>query len=136
MTVERARELVRAGGLLPEGAYVIAMLSGGRDSVCLLDICAALCGVERVHALHVNYGLREESDEDERHCRALCERLGVGIELVRAVRAADASGNLQAWARELRYEAAHALAQRLAQPTHASGQRLAGPARASAQRLA
>jgi tRNA(Ile)-lysidine synthase len=125
MTAKQARELVRAGGLLPDGAHVIAMLSGGRDSVCLLDICVALCGAERVRALHVNYGLREESDEDERHCRALCERLGVGIELVRAVREPDAIGNLHAWARELRYEAGHALARRLAEPARALGQRLA-----------
>ena len=47
---------------------VVAMLSGGRDSVCLLDVAVALCGPEQVRALHVNYGLREEADEDERHC--------------------------------------------------------------------
>jgi tRNA(Ile)-lysidine synthase len=125
MTAEQARELVRATGLLPEGAHVIAMLSGGRDSVCLLHVCVALCGAERVRALHVNYGLRAESDEDERHCRALCELLGVEIEVVRSSREPGASGNLHAWARELRYEAAHALARRLAESARASGQRLA-----------
>jgi tRNA(Ile)-lysidine synthase len=89
------------------------MLSGGRDSVCLLDVCVALCGPDSVQALHVNYGLRAESDEDERHCRALCEQLGVHIEVLRVNRETDAVGNLHAWARELRYEAAHALAERV-----------------------
>jgi tRNA(Ile)-lysidine synthase len=107
------REHVRAGGLLSSGSDVVAMLSGGRDSVCLLDVAVALCGAERVHALHVNYGLRPESDEDERHCRALCERLGMEIEVVRAVRDPQASGNLHAWARELRYAAAQTLARQL-----------------------
>ncbi len=111
-----ARELlehVRSGGLLAGERPVVAMLSGGRDSVCLLDVAAALCGAERVHALHVNYGLRAAAAEDERHCRELCARLGVAIEVVRAQRARGASGNMHAWARELRYGAALGLARRL-----------------------
>lgn len=112
MTVAEVREGVRAGGLLPGDSGVVAMLSGGRDSVCLLDIAVALCGSERVRALHVNYGLRAESDGDERHCRELCERLGVQIEVVHASRDEGAVGNLHAWARELRYGAAMAFAER------------------------
>jgi len=110
--VEDVREQVRAGGLLPADARVVAMLSGGRDSVCLLDVVVALCGAEQVWALHVNYGLRPEADGDEAHCRELCAQLGVQIEVVRAEREPDASGNLHAWARELRYGAADELAAR------------------------
>jgi tRNA(Ile)-lysidine synthase len=112
MTVAEVRERVRAAGLLPEGSEVVAMLSGGRDSVCLLDVAVALCGAERVRALHVNYGLRAESDGDERHCRELCEQLGVQIEVVGASRGEGATGNLHAWARELRYDAAMTFAER------------------------
>ncbi len=56
----------------------------GRDSVCMLDL--AVRGARRrdaVTALHVNYGLRDDSDADERHCAELCERLGVGLEIER-----------------------------------------------------
>jgi tRNA(Ile)-lysidine synthase len=112
MTVAEVRERVRGGGLLPEGSAVVAMLSGGRDSVCLLDVAVALCGAERVRALHVNYGLRAESDGDESHCRELCERLGVDLIVTRSNRDEGAAGNLHAWARELRYNAAMALAER------------------------
>ncbi len=35
------------------------MLSGGRDSTCLLDVAVQISGVRAVAALHVNYGLRE-----------------------------------------------------------------------------
>ncbi len=111
MTVAELREQVRTGGLLAGDGNVIAMLSGGRDSVCLLDVAVALCGTARVHALHVNYGLRAESRGDEAHCRELCERLGVELEVVRAERAPGASGNMHAWARELRYAAAMSLAE-------------------------
>jgi tRNA(Ile)-lysidine synthase len=111
VTVAELREQVRAGGLLSGEVNVVTMLSGGRDSVCLLDVVVALCGAVRVHALHVNYGLRAESDGDETHCRELCERVGVELEVVRAQRAPGASGNLHAWARELRYAAAMSLAE-------------------------
>jgi tRNA(Ile)-lysidine synthase len=97
-------ERVRATGLLPAGAEVVVLLSGGRDSVCLVDVAVALdCSVR---ALHVNYGLREEAGEDEAHCRGLCERLGVALAVHRASRPDDAPGNLQAWARDVRYAAA------------------------------
>src|ERR1700722_17190263 len=113
MIAAEVRERVRADGLLSSGRGVVAMLSGGRDSVCLLDLAVVLCGAEWVHALHVNYGLRAESDGDERHCRELCALLGVKIEVVQGRRKEQATGNFHAWARELRYAAAHELAQRL-----------------------
>jgi len=94
---------VAAGGLLAPGRRVVVLLSGGRDSVCLADLAAAICGVESVRALHVNYGLREASAAEEAGCRALCERLGIELEVVTARPPAAGSGNLQAWARDLRY---------------------------------
>jgi tRNA(Ile)-lysidine synthase len=95
---------VRATGLLPAGADVVVLLSGGRDSVCLVDVAVQLgCAVR---ALHVNYGLRDGADGDEAHCRALCQRLGVDLAVQRAHRPDDAPGNLQAWARDVRYAAA------------------------------
>jgi len=102
-------EEVRAGGLLPTGAPVIAMLSGGRDSVCLLDLAVRALGAGEVTALHVNYGLREGSDADERHCAALCERLGARLEVERPLHP-EGPGNLQSWARDTRYAAAARLA--------------------------
>jgi tRNA(Ile)-lysidine synthase len=118
--VAQVREAVRAGGLLlpthPNELPtrpVVAMLSGGRDSVCLLDVAVALRGEGSVRALHVNYGLRgAESDADERHCAALCEQLGVELEIVRVSRGPGETGNLQAWARDVRYTAAIELAER------------------------
>jgi tRNA(Ile)-lysidine synthase len=75
---------------------IVVLLSGGRDSVCLLHRMKD----EDVTALHVNYGLRPSADEDEAFCRSLCERLGVPLVVHRA---GAPVGNLQAWAREVRY---------------------------------
>src|SRR5437899_4453977 len=121
MSADEVLAAVRASGLLRRGQPVVAMLSGGRDSVCLLDLAVRLCGPEHVSALHVNYGLRQEADGDERHCAQLCERLGVELEVVRASRTPapatgggqtepEPPGNLQAWAREVRYAEAERLA--------------------------
>jgi tRNA(Ile)-lysidine synthase len=106
---DRMFERVRKDGLLPAGAPVVAMLSGGRDSVCLLDLAARLLGADLVTALHVNYGLREGSGEDEAHCTALCRRLAVRLKVERPCRP-EGPGNLQSWARDTRYAAAASLA--------------------------
>src|SRR5437588_602622 len=90
MSADEVFAAVRASGLLQRGRPVVAMLSGGRDSVCLVDLAARLCGPENVSALHVNYGLRADADADERHCVELCERLGVELEVVHATRAPTA----------------------------------------------
>jgi tRNA(Ile)-lysidine synthase len=110
MRSEAMLEAVREGGLLPPGGPAVAMLSGGRDSVCLLELAARLLGADLVTALHVNYGLRDDSDADEQHCAALCERLGVRFECERP-RRPEGPGNLQAWARDTRYAAAARLAE-------------------------
>jgi tRNA(Ile)-lysidine synthase len=101
VTSDDLLERVRATGLLPAGGDVVVLLSGGRDSVCLLDVAVRLAGSEAVAALHVNYGLRAAAAADEAHCRALCAELGVGLEVLLARRPEDA-GNLQAWARDVR----------------------------------
>jgi len=103
---EPVLEAARASGLLPEGEPLLVMLSGGADSVCLLDVAVRLGAA--VSALHVNYGLRAEAGDDEEHCRALCSNLGV--ELAVEAAALPGEGNLHARARELRYRLAEELA--------------------------
>jgi tRNA(Ile)-lysidine synthase len=100
-------ETVRAGGLLAAGRPVVVLLSGGRDSVCLLDLATRITGPHDVTALHCEYGLRDSAEDDARHCAALCERLGVAFELRRP---REPAGNVQAWARQARYAAGRELA--------------------------
>ena len=103
---EPALDAARASGLVPAGQPLLVMLSGGPDSVCLLDVAVRL-GAE-TSALHVNYGLRAAAEQDEAHCRALCGQLGVALTVERA-RLTDA-GNVQAQARDARYAAAERVA--------------------------
>lgn len=68
--------------MLQNGDSVIVALSGGADSVALLD---ALNSIQEkynltLYAVHVNHGLRgEESQRDENFCKSLCEKYGVKL---------------------------------------------------------
>jgi tRNA(Ile)-lysidine synthase len=97
-------ERVQATGLIRPGRRVLVMLSGGRDSVCLLDVAVRIAGAEVVEAMHVDYGLRADSADDAAACAALCERLGVELHLRRPL--GSPVGNVQAWARDERIGAA------------------------------
>ena len=99
---------IRADGLLAAARPVLVMLSGGRDSTCLLDLAVRIAGRGHVSALHVTYGLRDAADADERHCAELCAQLEVRLEVHRP--APPGAGNVQAWAREERYRGAGRLA--------------------------
>jgi tRNA(Ile)-lysidine synthase len=65
--VEWPLQAARESGLVREGNPLLVMLSGGGDSVSLLDVALRLGA--RVSALHVNYGLREGAGADEAFCR-------------------------------------------------------------------
>src|SRR4051794_6978892 len=104
------------------------MLSGGGDSVCLLEVATRLDA--RVSALHVNYGLREGADADESFCRELCERLRVPLAVERVE--LPEGGNLQDRAREARY----GLAEEHAEGDYAAGHTASDQAETVLYRLA
>jgi tRNA(Ile)-lysidine synthase len=110
--VERVVAAARRSALLDRGGNAVVLISGGRDSVCLLDVAATLMAPRSLLALHVNYGLRPEAGADEQLCAELCRRLGVALEVVHARSADRSAGNLQAWARDFRYQAALERAER------------------------
>jgi tRNA(Ile)-lysidine synthase len=104
---ERPLEAARDSGLLPAGRPVLVLLSGGGDSVCLLDVALRL--ETRVSTLHVNYGLRAGADEDEHFVRELCGRVEVPLNVERVE--LPEGGNLQERARDARYALAESLAE-------------------------
>lgn len=118
----------RASGLIRPGEPLLVLLSGGGDSVCLLDVALRLGA--QVSALHVNYGLREGAAADEALCRELCERLGVPLSVERVE--LPAAGNLQDHARDARY----ALAERLATGDYAAAHTASDQAETVLYRLA
>jgi tRNA(Ile)-lysidine synthase len=105
------RALQNIGG--PEaGETLVVGLSGGADSVALLDALVALeerRGFRSVGA-HLDHGLRPESIEDVAFCRSLCERLGIPFHTAAAdvrSRARREPGGLEQAARRERYRFLH-----------------------------
>ena len=125
---ERPLEAARASGLVQAGEPLLVMLSGGGDSVCLLDVALRLGA--RVRALHVNYGLRDGADDDAAFVENLCRSVGVPLELERV--ALEEGGNLQERARQVRY----ALAERHAEADYAAGHTASDQAETVLYRLA
>jgi len=77
-------DAARACGHDPAAAGVLVALSGGPDSVALLDVAAAWCSESGrpLVAAHVNHHLRgEASDHDQGFCEELCRRLSVPLEV-------------------------------------------------------
>jgi tRNA(Ile)-lysidine synthase len=64
---QRVEQFIRRHDLIPPGAEVTCLVSGGADSTCLWHVLRELGYV--VSALHVNHGLRgDESEADARFC--------------------------------------------------------------------
>jgi tRNA(Ile)-lysidine synthase TilS/MesJ len=76
-------EVVRRSGLVDAISSGVVLVSGGADSACVAAGLAEALGPESVHALHVNYGLRESADRDERVSRDLCSRLRIDLHIER-----------------------------------------------------
>ncbi len=124
-----ALDAARESGLIRPREPLLVLVSGGGDSVALLDIARRL--EARVSALHVNYGLREGADADEELVRRLCSQMGVSLQ-VKRVDLGEGGGNLQERARDTRY----ALAERLASGDYAAAHTASDQAETVLYRLA
>jgi len=80
--VSNAKKTILAHRLIPDGAGVLAGVSGGADSVALL---CALHEIKEelgfgLFAAHLNHGIRgDEADGDQAYVRELCEGLSVPL---------------------------------------------------------
>lgn len=98
--VETARDSIARFDMLPGSAPCVVAVSGGPDSLCLLDVMTRL-DVRPVVVAHVDHGLSETSSE----VAAAVAKLGAEAGLdVHVARARDLAGpNLHARARAFRY---------------------------------
>ncbi len=102
----RRRPSIRSAltGLLPQGARLLLCVSGGRDSMVLLD---AVTRVQRLKELcvevcHIDHRLRAGSAADAAFVADRCASYGVPCH-VEVLGPKPARVNMEAWAREQRY---------------------------------
>lgn len=103
--LEKVREFIHKENLIPNNTKVIVGLSGGMDSMVLLDILILLG--YRCTAAHCNFHLRgEESDRDENFVKKWCKSIDIpftSINFDTKQYAVDRKISIEMAARELRY---------------------------------
>ena len=94
------------GKLLPDtsGLRIGVACSGGPDSVALLCALLTIAPLRdyRLRALHVNHGLRPESDREQDMVQTLCQQWQVPLS-VKKLRPPPGLKGIEVWAREARY---------------------------------
>ncbi|MFN3598710.1 MAG: tRNA lysidine(34) synthetase TilS [Aquificaceae bacterium] len=100
--------LQRTKRLIPEGSRLLVAFSGGVDSIALALSLMELkdfLRIEKLALAHINHGLRgEESHRDEAFCIEFAKRKGLEI-FIKRLNMDPKGGNVEAKARELRYQA-------------------------------
>lgn len=108
-----ARRALGGEVALARGSIVVVAVSGGPDSMALLDVLADLAPsfALEVHAHGVDHGLRAEAADELARAEALARARGVPFATTRVD--VPRGGNLQARARTARWEALVAAATRV-----------------------
>lgn len=92
--------------LWEKDSKIVLGVSGGPDSVCLLDVFYNLADKYnfKLHIAHVNYGLRgQDSKQDEKFVRELGEKYGIAVSTYSPSKK-EYQGNLENSLRKIRYE--------------------------------
>ncbi|MDO9288426.1 MAG: tRNA lysidine(34) synthetase TilS [Thermodesulfovibrionales bacterium] len=109
--IGKVKATIKKHSMLREKDRVLAGLSGGPDSVCLLLLLNQLKDEYKLdlHAIYIDHGLRpEEIPAEIKFCKKLCENLNISFitKSVDVISYAKELGlNKQEAARELRYKA-------------------------------
>ena len=108
--LDKVKRFVERNAMVGAGRGIVVAVSGGADSVALLDILQLVSEDKGppLHVAHLNHKLRGiESDGDAEFVRRLAGRLGLPITVVEAEvgLAAEAGGlGIEEMAREMRYD--------------------------------
>ncbi len=110
LTYQKVKAYTEQMEFLSKGDTVVAGVSGGADSVCLLCMLKEMREEKdfSLRVVHVNHGLRKTADRDEEFVRSLCKRWDIPFTAVQA----DVAGygrekgiSAEEAGRELRYRA-------------------------------
>lgn len=108
--IDKIRETIKKYNMIPDGSTVVCAVSGGSDSMVLLNALNMLKNEYRFSliAAHVNHGLRGESaDRDEKFVTGMCSEMGIESRILRADVASlakESGTGLEECGRKVRYD--------------------------------
>ena len=108
--IDRIYNYMTANNMVEEGSRILVAVSGGADSMCLLEVLRELqprAGLQ-LKVFHVHHGLRESAAGDLDYVAEYCERADIPFEAAyvdAAGFAGDHGLSVEEAARQLRYEA-------------------------------
>ncbi len=82
---EKVLQTIKKYNLINEGDAVVVGVSGGPDSMCLLNILNGLkekLGIQLIVA-HINHMIREEAEEETQYVQDYCKKLGIDCNVKR-----------------------------------------------------
>ena len=107
-TLEKVRRFIATHAMLDGARGVVVAVSGGPDSVALLDLLLQILPATRLHVAHLDHKLRgRESVEDAEFVRRLAGRLSLSFTVSEAdvcATAGESRRGIEEVARELRYD--------------------------------
>ena len=108
--IEKVKNYIKQYNMLEPGDTVVAGVSGGADSLCLLFLLKEFAKDMplQLAVVHVNHGIREEAGKDAAYVKQICEKLDVPFFLkeVNVEKIAKQQGiSTEEAGRNVRYEA-------------------------------
>lgn len=79
MLLDKVKQTIIKYNLIKSGDKIVLGVSGGPDSVCMLDILNKLSNEFNfsIVVAHINHGLRENAKIDEKYVKEFCEKLNI-----------------------------------------------------------
>ena len=124
--LERITTTIRQHGLIQPDELVLICVSGGPDSVCLLESLVRLRRLFRMRlaVFHFDHRLRAGSAGDARYVRRLAARHGLPFHLRSVEDTPLPGGSVEAWATARRMDAANEVRREIGAPIVAEGHTL------------
>ncbi|MBQ2847997.1 MAG: tRNA lysidine(34) synthetase TilS [Clostridia bacterium] len=108
--INKVKAVIEKYNMLPEGSTVVVAVSGGSDSMVLLNVLNALKEEYSINlcAAHVNHGLRgENADRDERFVAEKCAEMNIELNILKADvsgKAKESGMSIEECGRKIRYD--------------------------------
>lgn len=75
--IEKVKKTINNNNLITPGDRVVLAVSGGPDSICMLDVLYKIYSNNIFAVAHINHMIRKEAGEDEIFVKNYCEKLGI-----------------------------------------------------------